>query len=158
MFLIEFNKVILMKQFKKIKAFLVSVLVIVLGFNNAIFAYETEEETDYIWLQEEISNTSTNYTDELILNSKYVAVLDRTSKKLIYGKSENAKVPMASTTKIMTAIVLLENMDKNNLSLNSEIEVCKQAASIGGSRLGLKTGDKISVNDLLYGLMLCSRK
>lgn len=159
MLLIEFNKVILMKQSKKIiKAFLVSVLVITLGFNNAIFAYEIEEETDYIWLQEEISNTSTKPIDEPTLNSRYVAVLDRISKEIIYGKSENTRVPMASTTKIMTAIVLLENMDKNNLSLNSEIAVCKQAASIGGSRLGLKTGDKITINDLLYGLMLCSRK
>jgi D-alanyl-D-alanine carboxypeptidase len=58
----------------------------------------------------------------------------------------------------MTAIVLIENMKKSNLSLNTEIEVCKQAADIGGSRLGLKSGDKISLNDLLYGLMLCSRQ
>jgi len=148
-----------MKKSKKIiKEFLVSVLVIVLSFNNSIFAYEVEEETNYTWLQEEISNTSTVSTDVPILNSRYIAVLDRNSKEIIYGKSENKKVPMASTTKIMTAIVLLENMDKNNLTLNSEIEVCKKAANIGGSRLGLKTGDKIKLNDLLYGLMLCSRK
>lgn len=148
-----------MKQFKKIiEAFLVSVLIIVLGFNNVVFAYEVEEETNYIWLQEEISNVSSDSTDEPVLNSRYIAVLDRSSKEIVYGKSENTRVPMASTTKIMTAIVLLENMERNNLSLNSEIEVCKQAASIGGSRLGLKTGDKIKINDLLYGLMLCSRK
>ena len=66
---------------------------------------------------------------------------------------------MASTTKIMTAIVLLENIEKNNnLTLDTEVEVCKEAGAIGGSRLGLKKGDKISINDLLYGLMLCSRK
>ena len=65
---------------------------------------------------------------------------------------------MASTTKIMTAIVLIENLGRNNeFTLDSEIEVCKQAASIGGSRLGLKTGDKVTIRDLLYGLMLCSR-
>ena len=159
MLLIEFNKVILMKQSKKkIKAFFYSILVIVLGFNNVISAYETEEEIDYIWIQEEILGISSESLDEPTLNSRNVVVLDRTSKEIIYGKSENTRVPMASTTKIMTAIILLENMDKNNLSLSSEIEVCKQAASIGGSRLGLKTGDKITINDLLYGLMLCSRK
>lgn len=146
------------KSKKIIKAFLVSVLVIVLGFNNVVFAYEVEEEINYIWLQEEISSISSASADEPVLNSRYIAVLDRSSKEIIYGKSEDRRVPMASTTKIMTAIVLLENMEKNNLLLNSEIEVCKQAASIGGSRLGLKTGDKIKINDLLYGLMLCSRK
>ncbi|MBQ3145963.1 MAG: serine hydrolase [Clostridia bacterium] len=148
-----------MQQFKKIiELFSIIVVLFTLIFTNVIYAYEVEEETDYIWLQEEISITSTNSTDEPVLNSRYIAVLDRTSKEIIYGKSENIRVPMASTTKIMTAIVLLENMEKNNLLLNSEIEVCKQAASIGGSRLGLKTGDKIELNDLLYGLMLCSRK
>lgn len=59
----------------------------------------------------------------------------------------------------MTAIVLCEYIEQNkNLSFNSEVEICKQAANIGGSRLGLKTGDKITVDNLLYGLMLCSRK
>lgn len=58
---------------------------------------------------------------------------------------------MASTTKIMTALVVLENA-----KLDTLVEVSKKAAGTGGSRLGLKTGDKITINDLLYGLMLCS--
>ena len=58
---------------------------------------------------------------------------------------------MASTTKIMTCIVILENAN-----LNDVVVVDKKAAATGGSRLGLKTGDKITVNDLLYGLMLVS--
>ena len=58
---------------------------------------------------------------------------------------------MASTTKIMTATIVLENAD-----LDKTIEASKKAAGTGGSRLGLKTGDKITIRDLLYGLMLCS--
>ena len=141
-----------------IKILFIFILISILSLSTIVFAFEIEEETDYIWLQEEIENASTNANDEPILNSRYIAVLDRTSKAIIYGKSENTRVPMASTTKIMTAIVLLENLEKNNLTLDSKVEVCKQAAAIGGSRLGLKTGDKVSINDLLYGLMLCSRK
>ena len=148
-----------MQQFRKsTKLFFISWLVIIFSFNNIAFSYEIEEKTDYIWLQDEILNTSMTSNKEPVLNSKYAVVLDRASKEIIYGKSENTIVPMASTTKIMTAVVLLENMEKNNLLLNSEIEVCKQAANIGGSRLGLNEGDKIELNDLLYGLMLCSRK
>lgn len=60
---------------------------------------------------------------------------------------------MASTTKIMTAIVVLENA-----KLTDVVEISKKAGGTGGSRLGLKAGDKVSVNDLLYGLMLRSRK
>lgn len=142
---------------KKIKCFLAICLTIILSVPINIFAYEIEEDTDYVWLQEEITNVSTDSISEPSLNSRYAIVIDRDSKAILFGKNENQKVPMASTTKIMTAIVLLENLGVNNsLTLNSEVEVCKQAGAIGGSRLGLKTGDKVSVNDLLYGLMLCS--
>ena len=58
---------------------------------------------------------------------------------------------MASTTKIMTAMVVIQNTNLDNI-----VEVSKKAAGTGGSRLGLKTGDKISVKDLLYGLLLRS--
>ena len=144
-----------MKHIKNILFITFSVLLI-LQIN--IFAYEIEEKTDYIWLQEEINCTSTNLQNEPALSSRYVVAFDRDSKSVMYGKNEDKKVPMASTTKIMTAIVLLENLGvDNNLTLSSEVEVCKQAGAIGGSRLGLKAGDKITVNDLMYGLMLCSR-
>lgn len=144
---------------KHIENILLITLSILLILQINIFAYEIEEETDYIWLQEEINSVSANPQNEPALSSRYVVAFDRDSKCVIYGKNKNQKVPMASTTKIMTAIVLLENLGvNNNLTLDSEVEVCKQAGAIGGSRLGLKTGDKITVNDLLYGLMLCSRK
>lgn len=148
-----------MQKAKKIVRVIISIgIVFILTLNSNVFAYEVEEEIDYIWVKEEILNASSESVNEPILNSRYIAVLERSSKEVIYGKRENIKVPMASTTKIMTAVVLLENMEEKGLSLNSEIEVCKEAANIGGSRLGLKTGDKIKLNDLLYGLMLCSRE
>ena len=142
---------------KYLKIILITFLVILINLN--ILAYEIEEETDYIWLEEEIEYTSASPQNEPALSSRYVVAFDRDSKCIMYGKNENKQVPMASTTKIMTAIVLLENLGINNsLTLDSEVEVCKQAGTIGGSRLGLKNGDKVTVNDLLYGLMLCSRK
>jgi len=61
---------------------------------------------------------------------------------------------MASTTKIMSSIVVIENTK----DLKEKVKVSQKAAGTGGSRLGLKTGDEVTVEDLLYGLMLCSRK
>ena len=58
---------------------------------------------------------------------------------------------MASTTKIMTAIIVIENA-----KLDDIVKVSAKAAGTGGSRLGLHTNDKISVLNLLYGLLLCS--
>ncbi len=87
----------------------------------------------------------------LNLNAHSCVVLDRTSKKILFGKNEYNKVKMASTTKIMTATIILENCD-----LNQTVTISKKAAGTGGSRLGLKTGDKITIRDLLYGLLLVS--
>lgn len=137
-----------------IKKIIIGFIIALMCVNVSVFAYEIEEETDYVWLKEEIENVSTNVSKEPSILSRSAIAFDRNSKTILYGKNYDREVPMASTTKIMTAIVFVEN----NKNLNEEVEVCKQAANIGGSRLGLKTGDKITKQDLLYGLMLCSRE
>ena len=85
------------------------------------------------------------------IDSRVAVIYDRKSKRVIWGKDENKRVAMASTTKILTATVVLENS-----KLEDEVTVSAKAGGIGGSRLGLKKNDKITVKDLLYGLMLCS--
>lgn len=85
------------------------------------------------------------------INSRHAVVFDRSSKQVIYGKKETETCKMASTTKIMTAIVVLENSN-----LNDTVIISKKAAQIGGSRLGLSTNDEIAVENLLYGLMMKS--
>ena len=112
------------------------------------FADDLEEET--IDVNAEIQ-ASMNAKEVPQLNSRSCVVLDRLNQNILYGKNEKNKVKMASTTKIMTAIVVLENS-----SLDTTVEASKKAAGTGGSRLGLKTGDKITIRDLMYGLMLCS--
>lgn len=73
------------------------------------------------------------------------------SKEIICGKNEDVKLPMASTTKILTAVVALEKMD-----INKVITVDKTAVGVEGSSIYLKQNEQISVKDLLYGLMLRS--
>lgn len=74
--------------------------------------------------------------------------------RILYGKKENEKCKMASTTKILTAVVTLE-MQEN---LEEIVTISAKSAGTGGSRLGLHKNDEISVRNLLYGLLLCSRK
>lgn len=58
---------------------------------------------------------------------------------------------MASTTKIMTAIIALENGNLDDI-----VKVSKNAASIWGSTIHLTAGEEISLRELMYGLLLCS--
>ena len=137
---------------KILKKFIILLTIFLFLFNtNFIYAddiNENDENNENINISSEVSSVAIS---EPTLNSKSCVVIDRLSKKVLYGKNENNKVKMASTTKIMTAIVIIETSQ-----LDKTIEVSKKAANTGGSKLGLKTGDKISVLDLLYGLMLCS--
>ena len=103
-----------------------------------------EEEKKEI---EAAANTETKPT----INSRRYAIYDRLSGRCIYGKDENKQTAMASTTKIMTAMIIIENC-----KLTDSVTVSAKAAGTGGSRLGLKKDDIITVNDLLYGLMLRS--
>ena len=119
-------------------------------FSNICIADEVDssEEISITDISSEASTTIDNLSS---INSRAFVVLDRKSNSIIIGKNEKEKRKMASTTKIMTALVVIEHSQLNTL-----VEVSKKAAGTGGSRLGLKTGDKITINDLLYGLMLCS--
>ena len=118
--------------------------------NNWIYA---DDEIDNVEIKgiEEVIQTASEAIIEPKINSRYAIVLDRNSKAVLYGKNENVKTKMASTTKIMKAIVVIENSNLDNI-----VEVSSKAAGTGGSRLKLKKGDKVSVKDLLYGLMLRS--
>lgn len=118
------------------------------------FADDYIENNITIDVDSEISEAISKTDDTLLpssINSRSCVVFDRNSHMILYGKNENSQVKMASTTKIMTAIIVIENSN-----LKDTVEVSKKAASTGGSRLGLKAGDKITVHDLLYGLMLVS--
>lgn len=95
--------------------------------------------------------TSADSVNKLNTNSKHIIAIDRKTHTVLYEKDGYSKTAMASTTKIMTCILALEN-----LSLEDIVTVSKNASSIHGSTLGLNTNDKISVRDLLYGLMLRS--
>lgn len=120
---------------------------------NTVKADDIDEEND-IEINEIESNileTAGNNAEELNINSRSAVIYDRVSKKVMWGKKEDEIRAMASTTKIMTAIVVLENSNLNDI-----VTVSKKAANTGGSRLKIKEKDKITVNDLLYGLMLKS--
>lgn len=135
-----------------LKKTLILTIIILLSIHGDVKANEEDnEDIDFSQIWNEYITSSTENTDEPTLNSRAAIILDRETETVLYEKNAYSKRAMASTTKIMTAIITIESG-----KLNDTVEVSKKAASIGGSVLGLKTGDKLSLNDLLYGLMLRS--
>ena len=133
-------------MFKKIY-YTIIIITLIMSSNSIVFADDENEEIT----QEDYVQVINQTKDEPTLNSRIAVAYDRKSGEVIWGKDENKRTAMASTTKIMTAIVTLENCD-----LTQTVTISKKSAGTGGSRLGLKADDKITMNDLLYGLMLKS--
>ena len=78
-------------------------------------------------------------------------VMEKNSKRVLYQNNIHEKKYMASTTKILTAIVVIENCD-----LQEIVTVDKKTTGIEGSSIYLEAGERLSVKDLLFGLMLRS--
>ena len=84
--------------------------------------------------------------------SKAECVMEKESRRILYEYNGETCLPMASTTKIATAITVLENCD----DLKTPFTIPKAAVGIDGSSIYLQEGDCYSTEELLYGLMLRS--
>lgn len=93
-------------------------------------------------------NTTISYAYTV---SKAEAVMEVMSGRMLYSFNAEEKLPMASTTKIITAITVLDNFD-----IYKTVEVPSECVGVEGSSIYLKQGEKYTVCDLLYGLMLRS--
>ena len=84
-------------------------------------------------------------------SAKAAILINGDTGEIIYEQNSTLKLPMASTTKIMTGLLLCEMGD-----LEKEITVTAEMLRVDGSSMGLLAGDKITLHDLLYGLLLAS--
>ena len=89
---------------------------------------------------------------ETISSARCMVVIESNSGRILYGKNFDEKVPMASTTKIVTALTVLNNYQ----NINKEVKIDDRAVGIPGTSIYLKKGESLTVKELLYGLMLPS--
>ncbi len=85
------------------------------------------------------------------ISAKSAILIDAQTGRIIWGKNENERLPMASTTKIMTTILTLESGD-----LDTEFTVDSEAIKTEGSSMGLVEGDVVTKRDLCIGMLLPS--
>lgn len=149
---LNIKKAKLMNKQNAIKTAIALLILEFVIFHTISYAnLEDNEIVDLNSITNETVETAKQVIDEPNLSARIGLIFDRNSKTILYEKNGKKQVPMASTTKIMTSIVVLENAN-----LNEVVTIDKKAAGTGGSRLELKANDKITVHDLLYGLMLRS--
>ena len=107
--------------------------------------------------EEEISptNTTTN-ENKFAENAKSAIMIEASTGTILYEKNKDDKLPMASMTKMMTLLLIMEEIESGNLKWNEMITTSEHAASMGGSQIFLEVGEKMSVEDLVKGICIAS--
>ena len=97
-----------------------------------------------------VGATAIDYSeDTLSANAESAILIDKDSRSVLFSKNADSKRGMASTTKIMTALVAIENC-----SPDDEISIPAEAVGIEGSSVYLKEGENLTLRELLLCLML----
>lgn len=95
-------------------------------------------------------------TSDIEVSAGQAILIDADTGTVLYEKSADERAYPASTTKIMTALVTLEVLEEYNSPVEQKVKIPAEAAGVEGSSLYLSAGESISIEDLLYGLMLVS--
>jgi len=96
------------------------------------------------------------HTHALELNSKYAVLYNLNEDKVIYEKNKDEKVSIASLTKIMTALVAIDNIKNFDEKVTITSDMLRFLDEYNAYVIGLKVNQKVTYNDLLYGTLLPS--
>lgn len=89
-------------------------------------------------------------------NAKSAILIEATTGKIIFEKNSHEKLAPASMTKIMSMLLIMENIDKGVISWNDTVTASENASSMGGSQILLETGEQMSVYDMFKGVAVAS--
>lgn len=93
---------------------------------------------------------------ELLQNAKSGLLMEVNSGTILYEKNINDRVSVASMTKMMGMVLVMEALEDGKIKLDDLVVVSKNASNMGGSQIWLSEGEKISINDLIKGVMMAS--
>ena len=96
------------------------------------------------------------FAEDLIPNGKSGILIEAKSGKIIYEKDKDKKMSIASLTKMIGQIIILEEIETGNIKWTDVVTVSKNASDMGGSQIYLEEGEKISVEDLMKGISVSS--
>lgn len=95
-------------------------------------------------------------TLNLAPNAKSAIMIEASTGKVIYEKNADEQLSMASMTKMMTLLLIMENIENGNLKWDEKITTSEHAASMGGSQIFLEVGEQMTVDDLVKGICIAS--
>ena len=116
-----------------------------------------ETTTNTKTTKEDVTKKESKGTDDnLLSDGKSAILIEATTCKIIYEKNVHERYAPASMTKIMSMILIMEEIEKGNLKWNETLTTSSNASSMGGSQIFLQANEKMSVKDLFKGVAIGS--
>lgn len=97
-----------------------------------------------------------NEVTDIASNAKSVILIEATTGKIIYEKNSHEKLAPASMTKIMSMLLIMENIDKGVIKWEDKVTASPNASGMGGSQILLETGEQMTVYDMFKGVAVAS--
>lgn len=90
------------------------------------------------------------------LNAKSAVLMEESTGNILYESNPDERMPIASVTKIMTMLLIMEAVDNGKITLDDMVIVSENAMSYGGSTMFLEAGEQLTVNDMMKGIAVAS--
>ena len=102
-------------------------------------------DTKFVWSENIVpTNTETATEDFLELSCESAILVEQTTGKILYNKNSNIPLHPASVTKIMTILLIMEEIESGRLSYDTPISCSENASSLGGSQIWLETNETLA--------------
>ena len=144
---------------KKIFAYIMATAMLI-GISVPAFAEEYDFETDDVSLDvdafNEISVSDIESADAIEIAAPSAILMEKETGQVIYEKNADERLRPASVTKVMTILLIVEEIEKGTISLEDMVTVSAYASSMGGSQIYLEEGEQMSVSDMLKSIIVSS--
>ena len=94
--------------------------------------------------------------NSITVNAKSAVLMEQSTKQILYESNPDEHLPIASVTKIMTLLLIMEALDEGKITMEDMVPVSERAMSMGGSTMFLEAGEQLSVYELIKGIAVAS--
>lgn len=136
---------------KIIFKYFIIICVVVNLFSNFAFAMETKPVYNANVVESIMASTSISE-----LKAKSAVLMDAASGQILYENNSNEKLPIASVTKVMSMLLIMEAIDSGKIGLKDTVTASEYASGMGGSQAYIEPGEQYSVHDALKAIALHS--
>ncbi|NLY70143.1 MAG: D-alanyl-D-alanine carboxypeptidase [Clostridiales bacterium] len=116
----------------------------------------TESSLEVVETEAPVEDNNENKGLDLGILARAAVLLDANSGKFLYEQNSHEQLPPASITKIMTMLLVMEAVERGQISLEDEVTISQRAASMGGSQMYMEQGETQTVETLLKGMAIAS--